>query len=132
MLDIATVPDDTPIAGGTCAPPDGALHPCAADCDHQGCHAGWFARKARPDGLVYCCSREGWVTPLPRRSSTPGTRTAAIATTDSQSGLRPRPRARSTGVAQPVGAGELIAGAASTIPGRLAGAPGSAASAASS
>lgn len=48
----------------TCAVPDGPSHPCAgAGCDHQDCHAGWFARNPRADGLVYCCSREGWVTP---------------------------------------------------------------------
>ena len=63
MIDTTTIADDSPIAGGTCKTPDGPTHPCSESCDHQGCHAGWFARKARADGLVYCCSREGWVTP---------------------------------------------------------------------
>jgi hypothetical protein len=57
-------PDDhAPMAGATCNQPDGTPHPCAADCDHQKCHAGWFARKARADGLVYCCLFHGWLTP---------------------------------------------------------------------
>jgi hypothetical protein len=61
MNDTATT--DTTTAT-TCNNPDGTPHACAgAACDHTGCHAGWFARNPRPDGLVYCCLLHGWLTP---------------------------------------------------------------------
>ncbi len=64
MIDMKNTGDDAPAAGGTCSTPIGPAHACSANCDHESCHAGWFARKARGDGLVYCCPFEGWVTPL--------------------------------------------------------------------
>jgi hypothetical protein len=64
MTDTITTTNDTaPAASATCRTPDGTPHPCADDCRHDGCHAGWFARSQRADGLVYCCMLHGWLTP---------------------------------------------------------------------
>ena len=51
--------------------PIGPAHPCAADCAHESCHGGWFARKAQARRPGLLLRVRGLGHPARRPSSTP-------------------------------------------------------------